>query len=433
VIISPQEGKQSEFVHSEADIAFFGGSAGSGKTYSLAMIPLMFIDEPTFNAVIMRKTYPEIFNPGGLWEEMEALYSPCGAVANMSSHTWTFPSGMYVQAAHMQHEKDKHKYQGSQIVYIAFDELVHFSKTQFFYMVSRNRKVGSPTKPFLRATMNADADSWVADFIAWWIDEDGFVIPERSGVMRWFIVKNDKEIWADSPEPLKKIAPDQEPVSFTYISASIDDNQMFMQRGGREYISKLKTLDEVQQQRLLHANWKIRDFGRRLFKLPSFVPWPEVDSIGYVDPAYSGGNHSSFTIAAKNGDRYCLRGYTWDKHIGDCYQEILALCKRYRVGTLAVEANADKGSSARDLNKMRGGNVIPVNEKMNKHVRIVQYVRNNWPLIDFADDTEKDYMDCLLNYAEGLEPDDEADSAAGAIRMLTQQRARGFRFHYADI
>lgn len=433
MVIAPQKGKQSEFVHSEADIAFYGGAAGSGKTFSLAMIPLMFIDEPTFNAVIMRRTYPEIFNPGGLWEEMERMYVPCGATANLSDHVWTFPSGMYVQAAHMQHEKDKYKYQGAQIVYIAFDELVHFSKTQFFYMLSRNRKVGSPTRPFVRATMNADADSWVADFISWYIDENGFAIPERSGVVRWFIVKNDKEIWADSPEPLKKIAPDQMPISFTFISANIEDNKLYMANGGKEYIAKLKTLDEVQQQRLLSGNWKIRDFGRRVFKLPNFAPWPDVDSVGYIDPAYSGGNHTSFTIAARNGERYSLRGWAWDKHIGDCYQEILALCKRYKVGTLGVESNADKGASARDLNRMRGGNVIPVNERTNKHVRIIQYLYNNWAFIDFADDCEKDYMDCLLNYAEGVEPDDEADSAAGAIRMLTQQRNRGYRFSYADV
>ena len=85
------------------------------------------------------------------------------------------------------------------------------------------------------------------------------------------------------------------------------------------------------------------------------------------------------------------------------------------------------------MNRLRGGNVIPVNERTNKHVRIIQYLYNNWALIDFADDCEKDYMDCLLNYAEGVEPDDEADSAAGAVRMLTQQRNRGYRFSYADV
>jgi Terminase large subunit, T4likevirus-type, N-terminal len=29
-------------------------------------------------------------------------------------------------------------------------------------------------KPYVRATSNPDPDSWVAEFIAWWIGEDGY-------------------------------------------------------------------------------------------------------------------------------------------------------------------------------------------------------------------------------------------------------------------
>lgn len=426
--ISPQKGKQSEFVHNEADIVFFGGSAGSGKTFSLVLIPLMFIDEPSFNAVLMRRTYPEIFNPGGLWEEMESLYTKCGAKANMQEHTWTFPSGMYVQAAHMQHEKDKYKYQGAQVVYFGFDELIHFSKTQFFYMVSRNRKADSPTQPFIRATMNADADSWVAQFISWWIDDNGFAIPERSGRIRWFITKNGQEIWGDSKAELEKKFPNESPLSFTFIEANLSDNPIFDSTQGKDYRAKLQILDPVQRERLLNGNWKIRDHGLRIFTLPSFTEWPEdIDTIAYIDPAYSGKNHTSMAIVGKYEERFKVRGWTWDKHIGELYQEVLSICKRYRVGTLFVESNADKGASARDLHKMRGGFVRPMHEKENKHIRIIRYVHNNWSLIDFANDCEQDFLDCLLNYAEGMEPDDEADALAGAIRAILHFRERQYK------
>jgi len=46
---------------------------------------------------------------------------------------------------------------------LALDELTHFSAHQFFYMVSRNRPTCG-ARPYIRATCNPDADSWVADF-----------------------------------------------------------------------------------------------------------------------------------------------------------------------------------------------------------------------------------------------------------------------------
>ena len=47
--------------------------------------------------------------------------------------------------------------------------------------------------PYIRATCNPDADSWVADLLQWWIDQDtGFPIPERAGKVRWFIRSGDE-------------------------------------------------------------------------------------------------------------------------------------------------------------------------------------------------------------------------------------------------
>jgi len=434
VTIKPQPGKQSEFVESEADIAFYGGQAGSGKSIGLLLIPLMFYDDETFNAVIFRKTYPEITNPGGLWEEMEKFYSIVGAQSNQSEHKWTFPSGMYVQAAHLQHEKDKHRYQGAQIVYIGFDELTHFSKTQFFYIVSRNRKANSRTVPFVRATMNADADSWVAKFIDWYIDDSGFARPDRCGKIRWFITKNDAEIWADTREELVAQFPDSAPLSFTFINATLEDNQIFLAAEGESYKAKLQSLDDVQKQRLLYGNWKIKAQGQRLFRLPSFAPWQDINAVSWIDPAFSGDNHTAQAIVGWCNGRILARGFTWDKHVGDVYTKIVANCERYKVGSLIVEDNADKGASARDLLRLRGHSVRGYTERMNKHVRIVQYVYNNWHLIDFANDCEPDFMNCLLNYSEGVEPDDEADALAGAIRLLTSQRTGGkYRLRVATI
>ena len=47
-------------------------------------------------------------------------------------------------------------------------------------MVSRNRSTSS-VKPYIRATCNPDADSWVADFLAWWIHPVMILHPRSIG------------------------------------------------------------------------------------------------------------------------------------------------------------------------------------------------------------------------------------------------------------
>lgn len=109
---------------------------------------------------------------------------------------------------------------------IGFDELTHFSKHQFFYMLSRNR-TDSGVAPYVRATCNPDADSWVADFIKWWITpETGYPIPERSGVIRYMVRLNDEIIWGDSKEELAAQGYDAQDVkSVTFIASTYQTNK----------------------------------------------------------------------------------------------------------------------------------------------------------------------------------------------------------------
>ena len=70
---------------------------------------------------------------------------------------------------------------------------------QFFKVLAWNRsKCG--VKPYTRATMNPDPDSFVDEFIDWYLDEDGFIAIEMDGVLRYFTVINDNHVWGDSKE-----------------------------------------------------------------------------------------------------------------------------------------------------------------------------------------------------------------------------------------
>lgn len=171
----------------------------------------------------------------------------------------------------MEHEKNRFDYQGAQIPVIMFDEVTHFTYNQFFYMLSRNRSM-SGIRGYIRATCNPDPDSWVADFISWWIDQEtGYPIKERSGKIRWFMRKKGDIFWANSREELiEQFGEDVKPKSVTFIPSKIEDNKILLEKD-KEYIANLEALTEIDRARLKDGNWKIRPhegmyFQRHFFK-----------------------------------------------------------------------------------------------------------------------------------------------------------------------
>lgn len=238
------------------------------------MEPLRHAANAQFGAVFFRRTLVQVRNEGGLWDESEKLYPHLQAQPRSAPDlSWTFQSGASVSFAHMEHEKTVLNWQGAQIPLICFDELTHFTAKQFWYLLSRNRSMCG-VRPYVRATCNPDADSWVAKFIEWWIDQTtGLPIPDRAGVLRWFIRIGDGIIWADSPEELAHhTAPDENgaarpipPKSVTFIPAKLSDNRALM-AADPGYLANLMALPTVERERLLGGNWKIRPAAGLLFR-----------------------------------------------------------------------------------------------------------------------------------------------------------------------
>lgn len=297
IIIGPQEGPQTVFLKCEADIALYGGAAGGGKSFGLLLDPVRHYHNPEFGGVIFRRTTPEIRNEGGLWDESMKLYGMIGGQPHESVLEWDFPSGMRMKFAHMEHEKDRLKWQGAQLAFIGFDELTHFTRKQFMYMLSRNRST-SGVIPYIRATTNPDYDSWVRKVIDWWIGPDGLPIPERSGVLRWFVTVDDDFVWADTKEELLAIYPDLPPLSFTFIAANVYDNKILLEKDPT-YLAKLKALSRVDRLRLEGGNWNVRANAGTLFRREWFKVIPAIQnaqvlkSVRYWDRAATEPNASN--------------------------------------------------------------------------------------------------------------------------------------------
>src|SRR5699024_3984937 len=220
---------------------------GSGKSHALLMEALRNTGVPGFTAVVFRRSYPDIMNPGSLWDKAQELYRRVGAkLVATPSPVATFPSGAVVRFGHLQYERSKYDWQGSEICLECWDELCHFTWTQFTYMLSRNRSTCG-VKPYVRASCNPDPDSWVRKFIDWWLDEDGFPIPERSGALRYFAIISDEVEWGDSASELtERFGEDVQPLSFTFIPAKLTDNKILM-KADPDYMARLKGLADYER------------------------------------------------------------------------------------------------------------------------------------------------------------------------------------------
>jgi predicted phage terminase large subunit-like protein len=390
------------------------------------------INNQRFGAVLIRQSFRQIVSEGGLFDSSEEIYPYLGGKARRSAMEWLFPSGAKISFAHLSHEDDKYKYQGSQIPLVCFDELTHFSETQVFYMMSRNRSTCG-IKPYMRCTTNPDANSWIAPFIDWWIDEAGFPIQERSGVVRWFIRVSGEVLWASNPGILREKYPENIPKSFTFVASNIYDNKILLDKDP-SYLANLQSLHPIDQARLLGGNWKIKEESGKVFNRT----WFEI-----VDEAPPGGQEVRFwDLAATEKTTACYTAGVKMRLVGDIYyildviaeqvgpaqgDELISKTAQQDGRYVKVRWELEGGSSGiRDEAHLKGllkgfdaKGIPPMGDKVKRAKPLatdayqgkVKLVRASWNdkylsiLQDFPDSPVKDHVDASSGaYATLTEP-----------------------------
>jgi predicted phage terminase large subunit-like protein len=302
--LRPQEGPQTAFLSSSADVAIYGGAAGGGKSYALLLEPLYDVSNPGFRCVLFRKSVPQLKQAGGIWDTSASIYPRLGAVPRESFFDWTFPSGAVVKMAGLELESDKHGWDGSQIPLICFDELQHFDASVFWYLFARCRSTCG-VKSRIRATCNPDCNSFLRKLLDWWIDPvTGLAIKERAGVLRFFVRLDDTIYFSNtSAELVATFGSDAEPKSLAFYPASVYDNKLLL-KADPSYVSNLKALSKVERERLLNGNWNVKAtagsyFKREYFGMVDAAPAEVVGRVRYWDRAASelrGNNDPDATV-----------------------------------------------------------------------------------------------------------------------------------------
>lgn len=456
--IGPQPGPQELFLRKRwVDIIIYGGSAGGGKSFALLLDALWHAAlQPVkgYGAVIFRRTSPQITQTGGLWETSQLIYPHAGGKPRKTPWLgWEWPKlETSVRFHHLQHEDDKLAWQGSQLGYVGFDELTHFSEGQFFYLLSRLRNPhDGGIKPVMRATTNPDPESWVRFFLAPWVD-DTYPDPAKSGEVRWFYRDADTICWLRSPADRPPSVARESVHSATFIEAHLEDNPALM-ASDPGYRGRIAALPLVERMILSGGPdaWKVRRdgnmFKRHWFPIVEVAPADLQATVRHWDLAGTeprkGQNEPDYTCGVLMG-----RATDGNYYVLDCLLEQLSpanvrsLVKQTAIldgAGVSVRLNQDPAQAGQDqvdeyIKMLDGFDVRAERETGDKALRAsplsaqaeagnVRLIRSHW---------NTPYLNQLTAFPNSRVKDDAVDASASAYRDLLALTENGVRMRFFD-
>ena len=217
--------KQKAFIDTTESEVLFGGAAGGGKSYGQVADALLFaLKYPKSKQLILRRTFAELDK--SLIRLALSLYPKEIYSFNQSSHTGKFVNGSIIDFGYCAGELDVYQYQSAEYDVIRFDELTHFTESQYIYLISRVRGANDYPKQ-VKSTTNPGGigHGWV---------KARFVDPSPAGEP--FI----------GDDGLRRI----------FIPSLLSDNK-FLEEGDPEYRKRLLALPERERRALLYGDWNI--------------------------------------------------------------------------------------------------------------------------------------------------------------------------------
>lgn len=217
---------QLSFIKADADEVLFGGAAGGGKSYGQLVDALLFaLKYPLSHQLILRRTFPELEH--SLIMNSLLVYPTSVAKYQVSARKWVFKNGSVIEFGYCAAESDVLRYQGAEYDVVRFDELTHFTESQYTYLLSRVRGTNGYPKQ-LKSSTNPGGigHNWV------------------------------KRRFIEGAEP--NVPQSGEFGTRLFIPSFVQDNKFLMKSDGG-YIKRLNQLPENERRALLYGEWDIFD------------------------------------------------------------------------------------------------------------------------------------------------------------------------------
>ena len=244
----PQDGPQSMAYHSLADVVFYGGSAGGGKTDLLLGLSLTSQE----HSIIFRREAVQLI---GLEERMTKILGTRDGY-NGQTGLWRLPGKRVMELGSVKEAGDWIKYQGRPHDLKGFDEICHFTEGQFRALIGWMRTDNPNIRQRVVCAGNPPTTAegeWVKRYWAAWLDPM-HSNPAKPGELRWYVMNEkgeDEEV--PGPEPVMVGKELMTPKSRTFIPSSVDDN-LFLSTTG--YKATLQSLPEPLRSQMLRGDFQ---------------------------------------------------------------------------------------------------------------------------------------------------------------------------------
>lgn len=284
-----QNGLQENMLTTEADILFLGGEPGSGKTFGLLLSALQGVDKKGYSALLIKKELVSTKDTaGGMMQDAKFILEEFGDCQYRASDnpTFIYPTwGSAISFTHSNFESTTDKRiqeaqeraKNFQCSFIAFDELTNFSFDNWWYWTSRNRD-SSGMRSKMICTFNTNSHHFTRTMIDWYIGEDGRVIPERIGKIRYFYKQGETErdfVWGDTKEEVIRkagltvsaelreagIDPSTMVKSFTFMPSKMADNRILINATEGGHVANIANMGGTEREKLFEANWNTDTSG----------------------------------------------------------------------------------------------------------------------------------------------------------------------------
>ena len=251
-IWEPLPGPQSDAYYSPADILFYGGSAGGGKSDLILGLSATQHTE----SIIYRREATQLV---GLIQRMTSILGSRDGY-NGQDKIWNFTTDIErrLEFGSCKTAGDEIKYQGRPHSLKAFDEITHFLESQFRFLMGWKRTVNEHERQRVVCTGNPPTDSdgeWVIKYWGPWLDPK-HPNPAEPGELRWYVTfKNGQEHEVSDGTPIPDPSDGGEmvqPLSRTFIPSDVEDNPFLMETG---YKATLQALPEPLRSQMLDGDF----------------------------------------------------------------------------------------------------------------------------------------------------------------------------------
>lgn len=293
----------------------------NSKSFSSLMEVLKDIKNPDFQATILRKEKDDLQS---LVSDSYKVFSQFGTYnKSQNDMTWNFNNGGWLKFSYFEGAmKDfEERFRGRQYSYICVDEGTQIPYKKFKFLIKTNRNASHIRNRFW-ITCNPDPESWVRKFIDWWVDENGYIDPERDGVIRYCFMDGDTpdsiywgntreevyeqckglidHLWKEEYAEMGYTKTEMFIKSAVFIRADVSENIKLISTDA-SYIANLAQQDEEQRMRDLEANWNWKAAGDDMIKMEDLeAVFDNAEQEG------DGVDRASADIAFTGGDNFVM-------------------------------------------------------------------------------------------------------------------------------